>query len=126
MFVRVERLLARLRQPASRADELIALRHRAREELASTHVDDEERALARVVHAKKLAVSAALQGVTSCGSCAKGQPSPVGDYAGGACCTARTAELFDDVELAALVQAGTRVADLTPPPGNEQHAGCAF
>jgi hypothetical protein len=126
MFVRVERLLARMRQPASRADELIALRRRVRDELASTHVDDEERSLARDVHAKKLAVSAALQGVTSCGSCATGQPSPVGVYDGGACCSGVTPDLFDDVELAALVHAGTRIADLTPPAKTDHHAGCAF
>jgi hypothetical protein len=126
MLVRVERLLARLRQPASRADQLVELRRRVRAELASPHVDEEERALARTVHAKKLAVSAALQGVSSCSSCAKGQPSPVGEYDGGACCTAQTLDLFDDVELGALVHAGTRVADLTPPPRTDQHAGCAF
>ncbi|HUS28794.1 MAG TPA: hypothetical protein VMZ53_09795 [Kofleriaceae bacterium] len=126
MFVRLERLLSRLRQPASRADELIALRHRVRDELASKQVDDEERALARDVHAKKLAVSAALQGVSSCASCAKGQPSPVGDYAGGACCSGVTADLFDSPELAALVHAGTRVADLAPPSRTDHHAGCAF
>jgi hypothetical protein len=126
MLIRVERLLARLRQPVSRADELIALRQRARVDLASAHVDDEERRLARDVHAKKLAVSAALAGVTSCASCARGQPSPVGDYAGGACCSGVTADLFDDAELAALVHAGSRVADLTPPPRSDRHAGCAF
>jgi hypothetical protein len=126
MFVRVERLLARLRQPASRADELVALRQRVRAELASTHVTDEERTLAHDVHAKKLAVAAMLRDVKSCSSCAGGQPSPVGVYSGGACCAGVTAELFGDPELAVLVHAGTRTRDLEPPPGNEQHAGCAF
>ena len=126
LLISVERLLARLRQPTSRADELVALRQRIRADLASPHVDDEERRLARDVHAKKLAVSAALSGVTSCASCATGQLSPVGDYAGGACCSGVTADLFDDAELAALVHAGTRVAALTAPPRSDHHAGCAF
>lgn len=115
----------KLRQPASRADELVALRSRLRAELASD-VDDEERALASAVHARKLAVSARLSDVRSCSSCAKGQPWPVGHHAGGACCSGVTAELFDDNELAALAHAGTRPRDLAPPPHGEEHAGCAF
>ena len=71
-----------------------------------------------------LVCSAGLQAVTSCGSCAKGQPWPTGHHAGGACCSGKTEILFDEHELAALVHAGTRVADLTPP--REDHAGCAF
>src|ERR1043165_1170257 len=126
MFVRVERLLARLRQPTSRADELISLRERVRAELTSAHVTDEERALARDVHAKKLAVAAALYDVKSCSSCASGEPFPVGAYAGGACCSGVTAELFGDPELAVLVHAGTRARDLEPPPRTDEHAGCAF
>lgn len=125
MLVSVERLLIRLRQPASRADELNALRQRVRDELA-TDVDEQERTLARSVLAKKLAVSAALQDVSSCSSCATGQPWPVGQHDGGACCSGVTADLFDSAELAALVHAGTRLADLTPPPGSDAHAGCAF
>ena len=120
MFVRDERLLIKLRQPASRADELNALRQRMRDELAAT-VSDEERTLARDVHAAKLAVSAQLTAVTSCASCAKGDA-----YDGGACCSGVTAHLFDDRELAALVGAGTRLTDLTPPTRGDTHAGCAF
>ncbi len=125
MLVAVERLLIKVRQPASRADELIALRRRVRAELA-TAADDEERALADVVRARKLEVAAELHGVASCGSCASGQPWPVGHHAGGACCAGVTAELFDDAELAALVHAGTRARDLTPPVRAHAHAGCAF
>jgi hypothetical protein len=128
MLVAAERLLLRLRlrgQPATRADELIALRQRLRDELAST-VSDEERALALDVHAKKLAISASLSSVRSCSSCATRQPWPVGGYDGGACCSGVTAELFDDRELAALAHAGTRPANLVPPPRDDAHAGCAF
>lgn len=123
MLIAVERLLIKIRQPRSRADELIDLRRRLRDELASDR-DDEERALAQVVHARKLAVSAELHAVSSCSSCASGQPWPVGHYAGGACCSGVTRDLFDDSELAVLVHAGTRPRDLVPP--RDDHAGCAF
>jgi hypothetical protein len=125
VLVAVERLLIKVRQPASRADELIALRRRARAELASA-ADDEERALAGEVRERKLEVAAALVAVASCSSCARGQPWPVGHHAGGACCSGVTGELFDDAELAALVHAGTRTRDLTAPPRAHAHAGCAF
>lgn len=118
MFVAVERLLVKIRQPRSRADELIALRARLRAELAAD-VADEERALARAVHARKLAVAEELRGVTSCASCDAGGP-----HAGGACCAGVTEELFDDNELAALAHAGTRPKHLVAP--RSVHAGCAF
>ncbi len=125
MFVPVERLLIRLRQPASRAAEVNALRARLRAERA-TPVDDDERALAREVGVRKRQLADALQAVTSCRSCTKGEPWPRGHHDGGACCAGVTADLFDDDELAALAHAGTRPADLTPPPGRDDHAGCAF
>jgi hypothetical protein len=113
VFVRVERLLIKLRQPASRAEELNALRQRMREQLASD-ISDDERQLAADVHRAKLAVSAQLTGVTSC---AKDS---------GACCGGVTAHLFEDRELAALVGAGTQLSDLTPPAKHDRHDGCAF
>jgi hypothetical protein len=125
MFVPVERLLLRLRQPASRADELVALRGRLRAARAEA-VDVDERALAAEVRARKLEVAARFGAVASCRSCATGQPWPTGHHDGGACCAGVTAELFDDRELAALALAGTRAADLTPPAGDDRHAGCAF
>jgi hypothetical protein len=125
MLVAAERLLIKLRQPRARADELVELRSRLRDELGSV-VDAEERALARAVRARKLAVAAELHDVISCRSCATSQPAPVGHYAGGACCSGVTGKLFDDNELAALAHAGTRPRDLIPPPGHDAHAGCAF
>jgi hypothetical protein len=125
VLIAVERLMIKLRQPASRADELIALRRRVRAELASS-ADDEERALAADVRVRKLEVADRLRGVSSCGSCANGHPWPVGGHAGGACCSGLTAELFDDAELAALVHAGTGAGDLTPPPRAQAPTGCAF
>ena len=125
MLIAVERLLIKLRQPRSRASELIALRRRLRDELAKT-IDDDERVLAREVLARKLAVSAELHSISSCHSCSKGEPWPRGGYDGGDCCAGVTADLFDDNELAALAHAGTRPHDLVPPTGADAHAGCAF
>lgn len=124
MLIAVERLLIKLRQPASRASELIELRRRLRDELASD-VDDEERRLADVVHGKKLEVAAELGAASSCGSCAIHQPWPVGGHDGGGCCSGVTSELFDDNELAALAHAGTHPRDLVAPR-RDAHAGCAF
>jgi hypothetical protein len=123
VLIAVERLLIKLRQPASRARELIELRKRLRAELAAD-VDDEERTLARSVLAQKRAVAAQLDAVSSCRTCATGQPFPVGHYDGGACCSGVTADLFDEHELAALAHAGTRPRDLIAP--HADHAGCAF
>ncbi|MEO6772432.1 MAG: hypothetical protein ABI467_05345 [Kofleriaceae bacterium] len=123
MLIAVERLLIKLRQPRSRADELIELRGRLRAELAS-RPDADEPVLARAILDQKLRISALLDGVVSCRSCAKRLPSPVGHFAGGACCAGVTADLFDDHELAVLAHAGTRTADLVAP--RTDHAGCAF
>jgi hypothetical protein len=46
VLIAVERLLIKVRHPASRADELIALRRRLRDEFARA-IDDEERASER-------------------------------------------------------------------------------
>jgi hypothetical protein len=125
VFVPLERLMMRLRQPASRADELVALRRRLRSERASVIGSDEHAAAAEVARAK-LEVAAAIGKVASCASCAVGQPLPVGGFAGGACCAGVTAQIFDERELAALAAAGTRPRDLRPPAGRDSHAGCAF
>ncbi|HET9987835.1 MAG TPA: hypothetical protein VFQ65_04930 [Kofleriaceae bacterium] len=123
MLIAVERLLLKLRQPRSRADELIELHGRLRAELRS-HPDAEEPLLARAILEQKLRVSALVRDAVSCASCATGQPFPVGHHDGGACCAGVTADLFDDDELAALAHAGTRPGDLIAP--REDHAGCAF
>jgi hypothetical protein len=129
MFVRVERLLLRLRQPASRADEVDALRDRLATERAA-RIASEERALAARVQAAKLQLAAMLGArgpAVACGRCADGDPWPAGAHAGGACCAGSTAELFDDRELAALAHgAATRPGDLRAPPRRDVHAGCAF
>lgn len=123
MLIAVERLLCKLRQPASRASELIELRRRLRAELAA-EVGEDERALARSIGAQKLVVAVQLREVASCRTCATGQPLPRGRFDGGECCAGVTAKLFDDDELAALAHAGTRPRDLVAP--RTDHAGCAF
>jgi hypothetical protein len=125
VLIGVERLLIRLRHPASRADELNALRGRLRAEIARVP-DEDDRARALRVLALKRSISDALNEVSSCRSCATGLPAPHGSYAGGACCAGVTAQLFDERELTALALAGTRPSDLTPPAGADLHAGCAF
>jgi len=125
VLVLVERLLTRLRQPRSRADELDQLRVRLRAERAKP-IDDQERRLAIAIRDRKLAVAAAVGEVSSCATCASGRPSPIGVHDGGACCAGVTADLFEDTELAALAHAGTGPADLTAPAGGDPHAGCTF
>jgi hypothetical protein len=125
VLIAVERLLIKVRQPKSRADELIELRRRLRDEHAH-HIAGEERALAQELRARKLAVASELDALSSCRTCATGEPWPRGAYDGGACCAGVTADLFDANELAALAQAGTRPRHLIPPAGADDHAGCAF
>jgi hypothetical protein len=119
----VERLLIRVRQVPSRADELIALRSRLRAQRAQTP-GAEERALALEMRRLKTEVAATVGDVAACSTCATGKREPRGTYAGGDCCAGITSDLFDDDQLAAIAQGGTRPRDLTPP--REAHAGCAF
>lgn len=127
MLISVERLLIRIKHPASRAGELNALRARLRDAIrTSVNAAGDERALAMRVLSQKQAVSGKLDTVASCRSCATGLPAPQGSYEGGACCGGVTADLFDDHEVAALALSGTRASDLTPPERNDLHAGCAF
>ncbi len=123
MLIAVERLMIKLRQPASRATELIELRRRLRAELASDP-DDDERVLASAILDQKCVVSSMLRAVASCSSCASGHALPNGRYDGGDCCAGVTATLFDETELAALAHAGTRPHHLVAP--RTDHAGCAF
>jgi hypothetical protein len=122
-LVSVQRLLVRVRQVRSRADELVELHRRLRVARAEPP-DPDERAAALALRAIKARLADLTSGATSCGRCAVNRPWPRGVFAGGDCCSGDTAELFDDDELAALAQAGTRARDLTAP--RTEHAGCAF
>jgi len=123
VFVALDRLLARVRQVPSRAGELRELTGRLRAERAATP-DGDERAVAHQMRALKAALSRATGEVTCCSSCARGMPLPGGAFAGGHCCSGHTPELFNEDEVSALAQAGTRPGDLPAP--TTAHAGCAF
>lgn len=121
MFVALDRLLRR--QVPSRAGELRELTGRLRAERAALPGTD-ERAAALAIRALKTTLSRAVGEVRCCSSCAQGMPLPGGAFAGGHCCSGHTPEIFDDVEVAALAQGGTRPRDLPAP--TTEHAGCAF
>ncbi|CAN5874177.1 hypothetical protein BH11MYX2_BH11MYX2_37250 [soil metagenome] len=123
MLIAVERLLIRVRQVPTRADELIALGTRVRE-MRTEKPGREERAVAARIREVKTRVSAALSHVTSCGTCATGKRPPRGAFAGGDCCSGITGDLFSEEQLAPLVQAGTTPRKLRAP--RTTHAGCAF
>jgi len=123
MLIAIERLLIRLRQPRTRADELSALRERLRRELR-VEPAVAERAVALEVRRLKRALADATGAVSACSGCGTGMPAPGGTFAGGHCCSGRTGDLFNDDEVAMLAQTGTRLADLAAP--TTEHAGCAF
>ena len=122
-MISIERLLIRLRQPKTRADELTALRERLRRELRARPSDD-ERAAAHEVRRLKRALADATGAVSACSGCGTGMPRPGGAFAGGHCCSGETANLFNEDEVAMLAQTGTRLGDLAAP--TTEHAGCAF
>ena len=115
MLVPIERLFAR----GTRATEVAGVKRRLRAERSRAERED-----ALAIRDLKLRLATATGSVSSCASCAIGKPSPRGVFAGGDCCSSPTDGLFDDVETAALAQAGTRPRDLVTP--RSEHAGCAF
>lgn len=117
-------LVDRMRQPRTRADEVLTLRRRFADEPRAESVSDEESAAARELAALRQEMSQAIGAVVSCTNCAVGHPPPHGHFAGGHCCGLRTEDAFNDDEVAALRQAGTRPSALGLPRGD--HAGCAF
>lgn len=123
MLIAVERLLIRVRQVPSRAEELITLGARVREMRAETPSVD-ELAIANEIRSVKRRALTALSHVTSCATCATGKREPRGTFAGGDCCSGITNDLFSEEQLAPLVQAGTTPRKLKAP--RTAHAGCAF
>lgn len=125
MLIAVDRLLRKLRvrHEPTRAAELRTLGRRLKAERSARPTAEEREAAAELVRLKT-DLSAALADVTSCGTCARGKRPPRGTFEGGDCCSAVTADLFSDEEVAALVQAGTRPRDLHAP--HTAHAGCSF
>lgn len=124
MLIAARYLVDRMRQPRSRADEVLTLRRRISDEPTADQVSSEEAACARQLAALRQELSQAIGAVVSCTHCAVGHPPPHGHFAGGHCCGLRTEDAFNDDEVAALRQAGTRPSALQLPRGD--HAGCAF
>ena len=123
MLISVERLLVRVHHVPSRADELLALGARLRD-IATEQPGADERRVAGEIRALKREVSAALSTVETCRTCATGKRPPRGTFVGGDCCSATTADLFSEEQLAPLVQMGTRPRHLSAP--RTEHCGCSF
>jgi len=124
MWIPLQHLLDRLSQPKTRADEVRRLRLRLREEPASSEVSAEESAASAELLRLRRDLKEAIGQVVSCRTCAIGHPPPHGHFAGGHCCGLVTEDAWNDDEIAALRQTGTRPAHLQLPVGD--HAGCAF
>jgi len=117
-------LVDRVRQPRSRADDLLRLRRRFEQVPALEDADPVDVELALSMRDLRRRLHAALAGVSSCQRCARGHPPPNGHWDGGHCCGTRTDAVFTDEEVLALRLGGTRPRALRPPSGD--HAGCAF
>jgi hypothetical protein len=125
VLISAQALLARLRQPRSRVDEVAEVRRRLRAEPHDPdELSDDERRLALELRELRRELSAALTGVRACASCARNCPESHGGWEGGRCCAGDTASLFDDCEIASLRAGGTTPWDLRAPTG--AHIGCAF
>lgn len=124
MLIAAQHLVDRLRQPRSRADEVLAVRRRLVAQPGPSRADEEELELARELARLRVELTKAIGDVRSCGGCARGRSLPHGRWNGGHCCGARTDEIFTDDELGALRLSGTTPARLAPPRAD--HSGCAF
>lgn len=124
VFVSLQYVIDRVRQPRSRADDVRRLRERFVTEGRDAAPDSEEAAAAQRLRALREEMSRATGEVVSCTRCAIGRPPPHGHFAGGHCCGLQTEDAFNDDEVSALHQTGTRPRHLQAPDGD--HAGCAF
>ncbi len=123
VIIPVRNLVDRMRQPRSRADELIELRRRF--DAASKQAPSpEQRRLATELRELRVAVARATGDVAACAGCTTGYPAPEGVFDGGHCCSGNTDYVFSDHEVASLVWSGTRPRHLRAP--TSEHAGCAF
>lgn len=123
MLIPVQRLVRKVRQPASRKVEVRQLRRQlagAGRERPGT----EERAVAARLRQLREEIARATGSVRACASCAEGRPAPIGVFDGGHCCSGATGDVFTPDEVSALAAAGTGPRDLHSPDG--EHAGCAF
>jgi hypothetical protein len=124
VLIPVQRLVDRLAHGPGRAEEVAALRLRL---VASRRRHGREAklcALADELRRDREQLAAVLARGGACSGCARGHPLPAGRYPGGHCCSGKTEELFDEVEIVALSLSGVAPRDLRPARG--EHAGCAF
>ncbi|HPH28040.1 MAG TPA: hypothetical protein PLA87_14435 [Pseudomonadota bacterium] len=124
MFIPLRYVVDRLRQPRSRADEVLQLRRRFAAEPTAAQAPAAEVAAAKELGILREQLAQAVGAVESCKTCAVGHPKPHGHFPGGHCCGLHTEDAFNDDEVAALRQNGTGPEDLQLPVGD--HAGCAF
>ena len=122
-LVPLRRLVARVKAPASRTDDLRQLRARMKQQPARRAVTRRERDMADRLRALREALSE-LGPVSACATCSRGMPLPQGRWDGGHCCSGDTHDVFSDDELFALTIAGTAPRHLQTPTGDQ--AGCAF
>lgn len=122
MLITARQLVARLRQPRSRSDEVRDLRRRLVR--ARRQLTDDQRREGRALRRLREELAAAAGTIDACSGCARGCSQPAGRWDGGHCCSGNTAHLFCDDEVAALAAGGTRPGQLAGPHGD--HAGCAF
>ena len=124
LLITAQHLVDRLRQPKTRADEVLSVRRRLVAQPGPSRASEEEVALALELRRLRAELTEAVGAVRSCSGCARGRPLPHGRWNGGHCCGCRTEEVFTDDELAALRLSGTTPAKLVPP--RSDHHGCAF
>lgn len=139
-LISARHLIDRFRHGPARAAEVAALRrdlaaHPATATATATATAQAalatEHAAAQELRRLREELSRAIGAVQSCRGCARGYPLPHGRWDGGHCCGARTRDLFNDDELAALRLGGTRPRDLPLPdpaqqPWQAESCGCAF
>jgi len=117
-------LVDRTRHSRARADALLQLRKRLGALPDASAVTPELVELAKRLGDLREQLTRALGEVRSCSGCAAGHPEPFGHWPGGHCCGGDTANVFTDVELAALKLSGTTAGKLRAP--RSDLAGCAF
>lgn len=122
MWIAAKRLVERLRNGRARAEEAQSVRIRVASKSEGrdpTLVD-----LAARIAEQKEELHAAMGGLSSCHTCAKGHQAPHGSHDGGFCCGGATSGVFTDDEVALLRLSGSTQDDFPLPPGEQ--AGCAF
>lgn len=110
-------------RPASRAATLRRLRAGLR--AAHRRCQPEAPVVKELLSARRALITAQGE-LASCARCARHCEPPHGRWAGGFCCGGEAEAIFVPAELATLAAAGAEPADLRPPAGLHELAGCVF